>query len=104
MATQSAAALRESATAKREQAAALIAKAESLEAQAASTEAIFNIEVGTVLTVTRRDGSEVEGTFQAAKDTDRGILVAVLVGEGFDTETLRLPVSKIKLPEATDAE
>ena len=102
MTTKSASALRTEATAKREAAAVLIAKADQLEAQADSTEAVLHLEVGTPLTVTRRDGTEVIGAYQAAKETDRGILVAVLVDEGFDAETLRLPVSKIKLPEAAE--
>jgi len=105
MATKTIAALNEEATAKREQAAKLIEKAEALEAQAKAQGEVFDHKAGDPVRVTRRDGSVEDGTFQAAKDTDRGILVAVLVGDGFDAETLKLPVSKVEfVGTVTEAE
>lgn len=83
------------AAAKRESAKSAIEKAESLEAQAAALGVVFDTEVGAAVKAKRRSGDLVDGTFQGAKDTGRGILVAVQVGEGFEAEVLKLPLSSV---------
>ena len=98
--------LRNQAAAKREAAANAIAKAEQLEAQAAALAVVFDTAVGSAVKAKRRNGDVVDGTFQGAKDTGRGILVAVQVGEGFDAEVLKLPLSSVAFGEVeyTDSE
>lgn len=92
--------LRNQAAAKREAAANAIAKAEQLEAQAAALAVVFDTAVGSAVKAKRRNGDVVDGTFQGAKDTGRGILVAVQVGDGFDAEVLKLPLSSVTFGEA----
>lgn len=94
--------LRAQAAAKREAAAAATAKAEALDAQANALEVVFDTEVGAEVVAKRRNGDHVSGTFQGAKDTGRGILVAVQVGEGFEAEVLKLPLSSVTFSATVD--
>lgn len=87
--------LRTQAADKRAAAAKLIEKAEALEQQADSLAVVFDTAPGTVVKAKRRDGSIVDAVFVAAKDTGRGVLVAVTVGEGFEAEQLKLPLSSV---------
>lgn len=87
--------LRTQAADKRAAAAKLIEKAEALEQQADSLAVVFDTAPGTVVSAKRRDGSIVDAVFVAAKDTGRGVLVAVTVGEGFEAEQLKLPLSSV---------
>jgi len=96
--------LRNQAADKRAQAAKLIEKAEALEQQADSLAVVFDTAPGTVVTAKRRDGSKVAAVFVAAKDTGRGVLVAVTVGEGFESEQLRLPLSSVTFNGITTQE
>lgn len=80
---------------KRARAATLLEQADTLDHTAANLSQVFETEAGTPVQAKRRDGSVVDATFVAAKDTGRGILVAVTVGEGFDIENLRLPLSNV---------
>lgn len=94
--------LRDVAAGHREDAAKLLAKADEKEALAANLEAVFSVEVGSPVTTKRRNGDVVQGTFQGAKDTGRGVLVAVQIGEGFDAEQLKVPLSNVTFGEQAD--
>lgn len=66
-------------------------------------ESVFTTEQGAPLTIRRRNGDEQEASFLGAKDTGRGILVSAQVGEGFDAEVLRVPLSNVTFITAADA-
>jgi len=98
MATKTPTTLRNEAETLNQKAAAILAKRDELLAAAEAQESVLTLEPGTIVKATRRDGTVVDATFTGAKDTERGILVAVQVGEGFDAEVLRLPLSKVEVP------
>ena len=94
--------LRDVANAHLEDAAKLVTKANEKNALADNLEAVFSVEVGSVVTTKRRNGDVVEGTFQGAKDTGRGVLVAVQIGTGFDAEQLKVPLSNVTFGQQAD--
>lgn len=102
MATKNPTALRAEADALGQRIKELLVKQDELLAQAHAQEAILTLAIDTPVKATRRDGTVVDAVFKGAKDTERGILVAVQVGTGFDAEVLRLPLSKVEIPAATE--
>lgn len=104
MATKTPTALRNEAATLNQKAAALLAKRDELLSAAEAQESVLTLEPGTIVKATRRVGTVVDATFTGAKATERGILVAVQVGEGFDAEVLRLPLSKVEVPATNPSE
>lgn len=102
MATKTPTTLRNEAETLNQRAADLLAKRDELLAAAEAQESVLTLAIDTPIKATRRDGSVVDALFKGAKDTERGILVAVQVGEGFDAEVLRLPLSKVEIPVADE--
>lgn len=107
MATKTPTALRNEAETLHQRAAELLAKRaellvkrDELLTAAEAQEAMQHLPIDTPIKATRRDGSVVDALYKGAKDTERGILVAVQVGEGFDAEVLRLPLSKVEISAA----
>lgn len=100
MATKTATALRNEAETLNQRAAELLAKRDALLEAAEAQESVLHLALDTAIKATRRDGSVVDAVFKGAKDTERGILVAVQIGEGFEAEVLRLPLSKVEIPAA----